>query len=66
VLKQLHADLKARQKNTWTWSNLEITPGLRMLVVSSGFGDGAYKTYYGLNDEGEIVELVTDFGVLDE
>jgi hypothetical protein len=62
-LKQLHDELKARQKDTWSWSNVEIIPGVRLLVVSSGFGDGAYKTYYGLNSQGDIVELVTDFAV---
>ena len=62
--KQIHDDLKGRWKNTWSWANVEILPDIRLLAVSSGFGDGAFKTYYGLDSAGEIVELVTDFDVL--
>lgn len=62
--RQMHEDLKGRWKNTWSWANAEILPGIRLLVISSGFGDGAFKTYYGLDNKGEILELVTDFDVL--
>ena len=62
--KQIHHDLKRRWKNTWSWANVEILPGIRLLAVSSGFGDGAFKTYYGMDGRGEILELVTNFDVL--
>jgi hypothetical protein len=63
VSKKLHDQLQKTQRNTWSWANLEIVQGIYLLVVSSGYGDGAFKTYYGLNDRGEIIELVTDFRV---
>ncbi|TYP73269.1 DUF4241 domain-containing protein [Paenibacillus methanolicus] len=33
-------------------------------LFSSGWGDGFYVSYFGLNKEGEVVRLVTDFGVI--
>ena len=32
-------------------------------MFASGMGDGAYPSYWGRNHHGEIVALVTDFGV---
>lgn len=34
-----------------------------MIIHSSGWGDGYYPTYWGLNDKNEIVELAMDFFV---
>lgn len=34
-----------------------------MIIHSSGWGDGYYPTYWGLNDNNEIVELAMDFFV---
>jgi hypothetical protein len=64
LAKKLHQELEQQTRPTWSWSNFEVKPGLRILVVSSGFGDGGYKTFYGLNAKGNVVSLVTDFGVI--
>ncbi|NOY28125.1 MAG: DUF4241 domain-containing protein [Oligoflexia bacterium] len=34
------------------------------VACSSGFGDGRYDVYVGLDERGEVVELVVDFAVL--
>ena len=39
--------------------------GANVVTFSSGFGDGAYATYVGLDAAGEPLVFVTDFGVLD-
>ena len=36
------------------------------VLVSSGFGDGGYPTYWGLDSHGGLAELVVDFVVLAE
>lgn len=65
LTKRLHRDLEQQSKPTWSWANFEVKPGIKILVVSSGFGDGGYKTYYGLNSKNELVSLLTDFEVLE-
>ncbi len=62
--KRLHKDLEQQSKPTWAWANFEVKPNMKILVVSSGFGDGAYRTFYGLNSKDEVVSLVTDFNVV--
>lgn len=34
-------------------------------MFSSGFGDGFYASYFGLDETGRVVALVTDFGVVE-
>lgn len=34
-------------------------------MFSSGWGDGFYASYFGLDDTGRVVALVTDFGVVE-
>jgi hypothetical protein len=36
-----------------------------MAMFSSGFGDGTYPSYFGLDKAGRVVALVTDFGVVE-
>lgn len=40
--------------------------GLNIAAFSSGFGDGSYSSYWGLDAEGAPVRLVTSFDVLEE
>jgi hypothetical protein len=51
-----------------TWSHaavvLEPSSGLNVIAFSSGFGDGAYPSYFGYSATGEVLVLVTDFLVL--
>ncbi|MGO4726463.1 MULTISPECIES: DUF4241 domain-containing protein [unclassified Inquilinus] len=39
-------------------------PG-NVAMISSGFGDGLYPSYFGLDKAGRVVALVTDFGVVE-
>jgi hypothetical protein len=48
----------------WIDWNLEDINGLNVVVFSSGFGDGSYGSYWGYDDVGKIVCLVTDFGAI--
>jgi hypothetical protein len=53
---------------TWKSSvNVVVDPasGANVIGFSSGFGDGAYPSYFGLDADGEPVVLLTDFGILE-
>jgi hypothetical protein len=39
--------------------------GANVIAFPSGFGDGAYPSYFGLDRAGEPLVLLTDFGILD-
>jgi hypothetical protein len=41
------------------------TDGLDVVAFESGFGDGAYASYFGLDARGMPVVLLTSFGILD-
>jgi hypothetical protein len=52
--------------HTWEWAKLELNTagGLNAAVFSSGLGDGTYASYFGYNPLGQVVCLITDFGLL--
>jgi len=52
--------------DTRSWATLELDPdsGANIVVFTSGYGDGGYDVYVGLDDVGRPVSLVTDFGLL--
>jgi hypothetical protein len=39
--------------------------GANVIGFSSGFGDGAYPSWFGLDGDGEPIVLLTDFGILE-
>lgn len=45
---------------------LEGAGGLNLIAFSSGYGDGGYPSYFGIDAQGEPCCLVTDFFLLDE
>jgi hypothetical protein len=45
---------------------VDAATGANVVTFSSGFGDGSYPTYVGLDGTGAPVVFVTDFGLLDE
>jgi hypothetical protein len=53
--------------DTWSWGNatLDAATGANVIAFSSGYGDGFYRSYFGLDAAGNTVCLVTDFNVLD-
>jgi hypothetical protein len=50
------------------WANIVIDQktGGNLVVFSSGYGDGAYTSYWGVGAAGELCCLVTDFAILVE
>ena len=52
--------------DTWSWANVACGDGGENIIAfSTGFGDGAYPTYWGLDAAGTITVAMTDFLVLD-
>jgi hypothetical protein len=52
---------------TCSYLNLEVdsTSGGNLVAFDAGWGDGAYASYFGLDQQG-VCCLVTDFGVLED
>lgn len=50
----------------WIALELDDENGLNAVFGPSGYGDGFYASYWGLDGEGAVVCLVTDFGVYPE
>lgn len=57
------AAIDARRVDTWTWHVVDLG-GANVVMFSSGWGDGFYPSYWGLDAADNLVELVTDFEVL--
>ena len=55
-------------RHTWSWADIrpEDNRNPNIIAFSSGFGDGFYASYIGLDREGKIICLVTDFGTLND
>ena len=50
------------------WCNHTPDPNsqLNIIMFGSGYGNGIYPTYWGLDKEGEVVCLLTDFELFEE
>ena len=48
--------------------NLHYLPNSEMNVAmfASGLGDGFFESFWGLDEDGEVIYLVTDFKILEE
>lgn len=44
---------------------VDDTMGTNVVAFASGFGDGSYPSYVGFDGDGQVVVVLTDFGVLD-
>jgi len=53
-----------RSRVEWVDFPLDAAGSSNIIVFSSGYGDGAYPSYFGYDSSGEIVCLATDFGVI--
>ncbi|GIP56003.1 DUF4241 domain-containing protein [Paenibacillus vini] len=53
------------EENDDNWGDLVLNTeeGLNVVMFRSGFGDGYYASYWGFSAGGEVVSLVTDFGL---
>ena len=63
----LEDELERTYEDTWSWANVEIDvdSGLNVVAFSAGVGDGLYASYFGLDEAGEVVCLVTDFSLFE-
>ena len=53
--------------DTWSWASIRPDEELPANVVafSAGIGEGSYASYFGLDEAGRAVCLVTDFSLLE-
>ena len=58
--------LEENRTRGWDYANIALDDmdGLNLILFASGWGDGVYASYWGLDTEGAPICLVTDFGVL--
>jgi hypothetical protein len=65
IFNQMNLQFEKNQQKTWAWANyiLEEPIGINIVAFSSGWGDGGYASYFGMDNLGNPVCLVTDFGV---
>jgi hypothetical protein len=63
----LAAEMERTYEDTWSWANVEFDPdaGSNIVAFSTGVGDGRYASYFGLDADGEVVCLVTDFSLFE-
>lgn len=59
---EVSAKMDKVYRHTRSWVHIE-TPKGSAALFSSGFGDGMYPSYFGLDDAEEPVTLLTDFCV---
>ena len=62
--KRIEKEMKKTYRHTRSWVHVQTDAG-SAAIFSSGEGDGQYLSYFGLDQAGEPVVLVTDFGILD-
>ncbi|MCW3072386.1 MAG: hypothetical protein JWO44_2276 [Bacteroidetes bacterium] len=48
----------------WLNFSLPNQPELNIIMFQSGYGDGVYPSYWGINEQGEICSLIIDFDVI--
>jgi len=53
------------RESGWMWHVAEVG-GANVVMFSTGRGGGCGASYWGLGEQGGLVELVTDFGLLHE
>ncbi len=59
----LFVEMEKTYRNTWSWLNHPLGAA-NLIAFSTGYGDGRYATYAGLDVAGKIVVIVTDFGAV--
>jgi hypothetical protein len=64
---EMAAEMEKAYVDTWSWASLvpgETEPS-NVVAFSSGVGDGRYASYFGLDEGGHVVSLVTDFSLFE-
>jgi hypothetical protein len=64
----LLAELKAHDVLTWSWANycVDAQTGANIVAFSSGWGDGAYPSFFGYGEDEQLICLLTDFGLFEQ
>lgn len=58
---------KNNPSDAWNWLNWEVPDTKNNVIMfNSWFGDWFYPTYWGLNENNEVVSLLIDFLVFDQ
>ncbi|WML52275.1 DUF4241 domain-containing protein [Neobacillus sp. PS3-12] len=52
-------------KDTRSWLVTTIKEKASISMFSSGWGDGSYPSFWGLDENGDVICLVTDFLITD-
>ena len=60
----LAGEMEKTYEDTWSWANVGVGAG-NIVAFSAGVGDGVYASYFGLDEGGGVVCLVTDFSLFD-
>ena len=50
-----------KEHEEWNVHYPDRNKNLNVIMVHSGFGDGVYSSYWGIDGSGKVVCLVTDF-----
>ncbi|MBE6754781.1 MAG: DUF4241 domain-containing protein [Ruminococcaceae bacterium] len=64
-LPVLAEPLEASYVDTYSAANVELGEGQNIVAFSTGWGDGAYPSYWGLDKDCEICCLITDFCIVE-
>ncbi|HEX5823754.1 MAG TPA: DUF4241 domain-containing protein [Candidatus Limnocylindrales bacterium] len=58
--------IQAHNVNTWSWSNITTEPvsGANVIGFSTGYGDGGFPVYAGIDKDDRVVAVVIDLLVL--
>jgi hypothetical protein len=64
--RAIESQLIEHGRPTWGWANIEVgtEPKTNIVAFTTGAGDGSYPSFFGLDDAGRPVCLITDFGLL--
>lgn len=67
-LDQITEEMDKTYVDTWSWANICLSPstGANIICFSTGLGDGAYTSYFGYDEKGDVLCLVTDFGLFED
>lgn len=63
----LVGEMEKTYEDTWSWANvaLDAEAGHNVVAFSAGVGEGLYASYFGLDEGGRVVCLVTDFSLFE-
>lgn len=67
MLPDLEKELDLRYIHTYSFANYTLSGSPHNLILfSSGYGDGAYASYWGYDTNNELCCLITDFETVDD